>query len=37
LITGAHEDLKAEETEDDVAFIDEIARRIRLYTFGVDS
>jgi hypothetical protein len=29
LVTGAHEDLKAEETEDDVAFLNEIGSRIR--------
>jgi len=36
-VTGAHEDLAAEETEDDTAFLDEIVRRVHLYTFGVDS
>lgn len=37
LVTGAHEDLKREETEEDAAFLDEIAKRIHIYTFGVDS
>ena len=37
LVTGAHEDLKREETEEDSAFLDEIAKRIHIYTFGVDS
>jgi hypothetical protein len=29
--------LKREETEEDSAFLDEIAKRIHVYTFGVDS